>query len=229
MWPWAMMLLMADTAPVQAAPAMLTVTVAGLGAGGRLPDDAAYCTPVPTAPAQHNINPAVSWSPGPKGTRSYALIMTDLDVPRNLTLMNKPGVTIGADEPRVPFIHWVLVDIPPRVTQVPKGADSPGFVAQGRPVGKSKLGVRGANVFSHFYPAGSPLAGIRGGYDGPCPPRNDVLPHRYVTRIYALDVPTLGLSGVFYGEEALRRMEGHILAVGQADANYAFAGGPESR
>jgi Raf kinase inhibitor-like YbhB/YbcL family protein len=224
-----MMLLMADAKQAPAQSASLTVTVAGLEAGGRLPLDAAYCTPTPMAPDQHNISPAVSWSPGPQGTRSYVLIMTDLDVPKNLALMNKPGVTIGADEPRVPFIHWVLIDIPPHVTHIPKGAESPGFAPMGKPVGKTMLGIRGANVFSHFYPAGSPLAGIRGGYDGPCPPKNDVLPHRYVTRIYALDVPTLGLDTVFYGEDALGRMDGHILAVGQADANYAFDEKPESR
>jgi Raf kinase inhibitor-like YbhB/YbcL family protein len=200
----------------------LTVTVAGLEAGGRLPLSSAYCTPNPLHPAEHNISPAVSWSAGPPGTRSYALIMTDLDVPKDLSRINKPGVTIGPDEPRVPFIHWVLVDIKPNITSLPKGADSTGFIPRGNRVGRTPLGVRGANVFSHFYPKGSPLHGIRGGYDGPCPPKNDTVPHRYVTHIYALDVPSLKLSGTFFGEEALRRMQGHILAVGQADASYQF-------
>jgi Raf kinase inhibitor-like YbhB/YbcL family protein len=203
-------------------PQTLTVTVAGLEPDGRLPLDAAYCTPTPLAPGEHNISPAVSWSAGPPGTRSYALIMTDLDVPRDLSRINKPGVTIGPDEPRVPFIHWVLIDIKPNVTSLRKGADSIGFVPRGNRIGRTAIGVRGANVFSHFYPKGSPLDAIRGGYDGPCPPKNDTVAHRYVTRVYALDVPSLKLSGVFYGEDALRRMEGHILAVGQADAHYAF-------
>jgi Raf kinase inhibitor-like YbhB/YbcL family protein len=214
--------MVASTAALAVEVEPLTVTVSGLEDDGSLPLNAAYCTPSPMHPAEHNISPAVSWSPGPPGTRSYALIMTDLDVPKDLSRINRSGVTMGPDEPRVPFIHWVLVDIKPDVTSLPKGADSAGFVPRGNRIGRTALGVRGANVFSHFYPKGSPLDAIRGGYDGPCPPRNDTVPHRYVTRIYALDVPSLKLSGVFYGEDALRRMEGHILAMGQADAHYSF-------
>jgi len=47
------------------------------------------------------------------------------------------------------------------------------------------------------------------------------MPHRYVTRVYALDIPSLGLSGLFFGEDALRAMQGHVLAVGEAKARYS--------
>jgi Raf kinase inhibitor-like YbhB/YbcL family protein len=147
--------------------------------------------------------------------------MTDLDVPKDLSLINKPGVTISADTPRVPFIHWVLIDIPPSITALKRGEEGNGFVSKGKPIGPTDHGLRGANVYSHFYPAGSELAGTRGGYDGPCPPNNDTVPHRYVTRVYALDVPTLGLSGAFFGEDALAAMQGHVLAEGEAEAAYS--------
>jgi len=39
--------------------------------------------------------------------------------------------------------------------------------------------------------------------------------------VYALDVPSLGLSGLFFGEDALRAMQGHVLASGEADAEYS--------
>jgi Raf kinase inhibitor-like YbhB/YbcL family protein len=201
--------------------ASLEVKVGGLTADGRLPPSAAYCPPTKMDPAEYNISPSVSWSRGPRATRSYALIMTDLDVPKDLSLINKPGVTISADTPRVPFIHWVLVDIPPSITALKEGAEGDGFVPKGKPIGPTPHGLRGANVFSHFYPADSELAGTRGGYDGPCPPHNDIVPHRYVTRVYALDVPTLRLSGLFFGEDALRAMQGHVLAVGEAEARYS--------
>jgi Raf kinase inhibitor-like YbhB/YbcL family protein len=149
--------------------------------------------------------------------------MTDPDVPRDLSRIGKPGVTLGPDEPRMTLFHWVLVDIKPGVTSLARGADSSGFVPLGQRVGVTPEGVRGANAFSHFYPKGSPLDAIRGGYDGPCPPPNDTIPHRYVTRVYALDVASLGLSGVFYGEDALQRMTGHILAMGEAEATYGLA------
>jgi Raf kinase inhibitor-like YbhB/YbcL family protein len=207
--------------PATGATASLTVKVGGLTVDGRLPVSAAYCPPTKMDPAEYNISPSVSWSRGPAATRSYALIMTDLDVPQDLSLINKPGVTIAADTPRVPFIHWVLIDIPPTIRSLRRGQESPGFVLKGKPIGPTDHGVRGANVFTHFYPKGSELDGPRGGYDGPCPPHNDPMPHRYVTRVYALDVPSLGLSGLFFGEDALRAMQGHVLAVGAAEAKYS--------
>ena len=209
------------SAPDTAAARRLQVTVGGLTADGRLPASAAYCPPTKMDPSEYNISPSVSWSRGPPGTRSYALIMTDLDVPKDLSLINKPGVTISADTPRVPFTHWVLIDIPPAITVLKRGADGNGFVPKGKPIGPTPHRLRGANVYSHFYPANSELAGIRGGYDGPCPPNNDIVPHRYVTRVYALDVPALGLSGLFFGEDALRAMQGHLLAVGESETRYS--------
>jgi Raf kinase inhibitor-like YbhB/YbcL family protein len=204
-----------------AAAASLRVTVGGLTADGRLPASAAYCPPTRMDPSEYDISPGVSWSRGPTATRSYALLMTDLDVPKDLSLINKPGVTISADTPRVPFIHWVLIDIPPSITALKRGAEGDGFVPKGKSIGPTTHGLRGANVFSHFYPADSELAAIRGGYDGPCPPHNDLVPHRYVTRVYALDVTTLGLRGVFFGEDALRAMQGHVLATGESQAEYS--------
>jgi len=207
--------------PPAIAPVSLTVKVGGLAAGGRLPASAAYCPKARMDPAAYNISPSVSWSRGPRATRSYALIMTDLDVPKDLSLINKPGITLDAETPRVPFIHWVLIDIPPTITHLRRGEESAGFVPRGNPIGPTDHGLRGANVYTHYYPKDSPLAGTRGGYDGPCPPHNDVVAHRYVTRVYALDVSTLGLQGVFFGEDALRAMQGHVLAAGEAEAVYS--------
>jgi len=208
-------------APATAAPLSLTVKVGGLAPDGRLPPSAAYCPPTPMDPAEYDISPSVSWSPGPPATLSYALLMTDLDVPRDLSSINKPGVVLSADTPRVPFIHWVLIDIPATVTRLRRGEEGARFEPKGKPIGPTHHGLRGANVYSHYYPKDSPLAGPRGGYDGPCPPHNDTVPHRYVTEVYALDVASLGLHGVFFGEDALRVMQGHVLAAGRADAVYS--------
>ncbi len=216
--------LMAAFLSTGAHAAALVVSVEGLAPDGQLPASAAYCAPPGTPDRDHDISPAVSWSPGPKGTESYALIMTDLDVPKDLGLINKPGVTIAAAEPRVPFIHWVLIDIPAAITHLDKGAEGDMFSPAGKPLGPTVHGVRGANVYSHFYPDDSPLAGPRGGFDGPCPPRNDPKPHRYVTYVYALDIRSLGLNGVFFGEAALEKMKGHILAEGEATAFYGGNG-----
>jgi Raf kinase inhibitor-like YbhB/YbcL family protein len=198
---------------------MLKVVIAGLK-DGRLPAAAAFCAPPSVPDAQHDISPAVSWSRGPPGTKSYALIMTDIDVPRDLAAINAPGVVIARAAPRMSFIHWVLVDIPPSITHLGEGEESGGAGRDQHALGRTDHGLRGANVYSGFYPKGSPLAGTRGGYDGPCPPRNDLKPHRYVTRVYALDLESLGMEGDFLGDAALSRMRGHVLASGDATALY---------
>ena len=61
-----------------------------------------------------NINPLFRWSEVPEGTKSFALIMDDPDVPRNL-------------RPDGMFVHWVLWNISPETNlidenSVPLGA-----------------------------------------------------------------------------------------------------------
>jgi len=208
-----------------AAPSTLTVTIKGLDSGNRLPASSAYCVAPTVAATAHDISPAVSWSAGPPGTQSYVLIMSDPDVPADMSLINKPGVTIAADAPRMTLVHWVLVDIPSSIRHLKRGAESAGFEEKGKPVGATDHGIRGANAYSNFYPEGSPLAGPRGGFDGPCTPSNDQIAHHYVTTVYALDIKSLGLSGVFFADAALAKMQGHILAQGQVTALYGTGAG----
>ena len=211
-----------------AEPIELTLSVAGLETDGRLPLRFAYCAPPGTADSAHDISPAVTWSPGPAGTKSYVLISTDLDVPKDLSLINKPGVTLSDDTPRMSLVHWLLVDIPPGLTQLDEGVEGDGFVAKGRPLGATDHGVRGANAYSFFYPKDSPMYGPHGGWDGPCPPRNETRNHRYITEVWALDIPSLELTGFFLADAALAKMQGHILAHGRADAYDAARPGAPS-
>jgi hypothetical protein len=48
--------------------------------------------------------------------------------------------------------------------------------------------------------------------------------HTYRFQVYALDVPTLGLSGQFFAPAILSAMNGHILAQGEAAAKFTFDG-----
>jgi phosphatidylethanolamine-binding protein (PEBP) family uncharacterized protein len=56
------------------------------------------------------------------------------------------------------------------------------------------------------------MAGSYFGYDGPCPPWNDTIPHHYVFTLYALDYARCPLTGLFKGPEVLTAMRGHVLA-----------------
>lgn len=198
----------------------LTVTIAGLDASGRFADDAAFCPPASSA--KKDLSPAVSWSAGPEGTHSYALTMTDPDVPKDMSLINKPGTTIEDGAPRITIHHWVLSDIPATVTALDKGAESDGLKPRGKPIGATPHGLRGANVFTSFLAGNPDMAGTYGGYDGPCPPVNDERPHHYTIRVYDLDVPTLGLTGAFDGPALEAAVKGHVLARGEAVATYAL-------
>jgi Raf kinase inhibitor-like YbhB/YbcL family protein len=51
-----------------------------------------------------NVNPALSWTPGPEGSKSYVLTMVDL--------AGRGGT--GVD-------HWVAYGIPANVTKIPEG------------------------------------------------------------------------------------------------------------
>jgi Raf kinase inhibitor-like YbhB/YbcL family protein len=148
-----------------------------------------------------NVNPAVSWGKSPAGTASYAVVTYDTDVPESFANAYKEGpILTASDKRRDFFYHWVLIDIPTSVTHIPEGAEPAG------PAGPGKYGLR------VIHQAGG---GSHAGYDGPCPPFNDMLVHHYHFTVYALDVPTLGLSGAFGGSEVTRGMEGHVLAKGE--------------
>ncbi len=95
-----------------------------------------------------------------------------------------------ADDPDAPagtWNHWLLWDIP-RATRA---------LAQGFKPGK--LGQSGANDFG------------RQGYGGPCPPKGHGA-HRYFFKLYALDVPTLGLKAGARRDDLDRALKGHVLA-----------------
>jgi phosphatidylethanolamine-binding protein (PEBP) family uncharacterized protein len=210
--------------PAGAEPAALTVTLEGLTPAGNLPISTAFCRPKGVSEKPQDQSPGLHWSPGPAGTKSYVVISVDPDVTADLSLMNKPGVTIPVDAPRQKIYHWELIDIPPTVTRLAPGADGDGFVPGGKPIGATPLGVRGTNDYWPLFntnPTMPPaMKGPYGGFDGPCPPANDALVHTYHFAVYALDVPSLGLTGRFFAPAVFAAMQGHVLASGEAAAKF---------
>ena len=202
----------------------LEVTIDGISEGQRIAEEFAFGirtkdTPFTFGP---NISPAIRWSAGPNGTKSYAIIMHDRSVPTVFDDANQESKTIPADLARMDFMHWILVDIPASTTSIAKGAESDSVVPKGKETGPVAHGVRGANDFGMFMASNPDMAGDYGGYDGPAPPWNGGLLHEYVFTVFALDVETLGLNGVFSSADALAAMEGHILASGEVMATYTL-------
>lgn len=202
----------------------MKLTITSFDDGARIPE--AYVLGVPD-PQQHvrfggNRNPHLVWEGAPEGTQSFALIVHDPDVPSRPDDVNREGRTVPHDLPRVDFFHWVLVDIPAGVTEIPEGAESDGVTPRGKPVGPSRFGVRGRNDYTGWFAGDPDMEGTYGGYDGPGPPWNDERLHHYVFTLYAVDVPTLGLQGAFGGDDARRALEGHVLARATWTGTYAI-------
>jgi Raf kinase inhibitor-like YbhB/YbcL family protein len=210
-------------AAVPALAATLKVKVDDTKAGGMLPNKFAFCAPAAQGHTQHgsNINPSISWSKGPAGTKSYAVILYDPKSPaEHREMMNKEGMTMTADIKRHNFFHWILVDIPPSVTSIKEGADSSAWVAHGSPATPSAAGLKGLNDYTDVTAANDAMKGSYYGYDGPCPPWNDEVVHEYHFTVYALSVSSLGLPKDFDGPAAQDAMKDKILAQGELLANY---------
>jgi Raf kinase inhibitor-like YbhB/YbcL family protein len=192
----------------------LSIVVTGFAPGASIPGEFALCVPAARGHVAMaaNRNPEVTWSGAPADTRSFALLCVDLDAPTVADDVNKEGVTVPASLPRADFAHWVLVDIAPSTTSIAAGADSDGVTAHGKPVGPTDLGVRGHNDYTSWFAGDAEMAGTYGGYDGPCPPWNDEIPHRYVFTVYALDTDTVGLAGDFGVADARAAIAGHVRA-----------------
>lgn len=170
-----------------------------------------------------NLNPPLAWSGLPEGTLSLALICRDLDVPTRADDVNQEDRSVPADLPRADFYHWILVDLPPKPARIEEGEFSNGVTPHGKPGPEGPRGTRqGINNYREWFANDPAMAGDYFGYDGPCPPWNDSIVHRYVFTLYALDVARCPVEGRFTGPEALAAMAEHVLGQASITCTYSL-------
>jgi len=169
-----------------------------------------------------NKSPHLAWSGAPSGTKSFAVTCVDIDVPTKADDVNKSDRTVPYDLPRTELVHWVLVNIPAKTTELSEGQDSDGFTPKGKPGGPQPYGTRGINGYTGWFATDPNLAGSYNGYDGPWPPFNDERKHRYVFTVYALDVEKLAVPQKFELADFKKASEGHVLDQAKLTATYAI-------
>ena len=201
---------------------LLTTAFADSGA---IPPEYAFCRPdrAGRVAMSQNLNPDFAWSDAPTGTESFALVCHDPDVPSRADDVNQDGRKVSATLPRIDFFHWVLIDLPRSTLAIARGAHSSGVTARGK-AGPSAPGDgrHGINDYTAWFASDASMSGDYYGYDGPCPPWNDELVHRYVFTLYALDVPRLDVPPRFTGSDARNAMRGHVLAEAAVTGRYTL-------
>lgn len=130
-----------------------------------------------------DVSPPLSFHEVPPETQSLVLICEDPDAPLGV------------------FTHWVIYNIPPRMSGLPEGLPKDDEVLGGA--------FQGRNGFGKV------------GYDGPCPPTGKY--HRYFFRLYALD-SKIELQPRLSKTTVLRRIEGHVIAKAELMGRFRRVG-----
>lgn len=170
-----------------------------------------------------NRNPHLAWEDAPAGTRSFALMCIDTDAPTDPATVGRADMDIPVDQPRTDFVHWVMVDIPADVREIAAGSCSDGVSKGGKQSPHGPDGARqGLNDYTGWFAGDHDMAGDYYGYDGPCPPWNDSIVHRYVFTVYALDVERVPLMGRFSGADARKVIAHHLLGEASITGIYTL-------
>ncbi|MDR3416309.1 MAG: YbhB/YbcL family Raf kinase inhibitor-like protein [Nevskia sp.] len=194
--------------------------------GGVIPGRCAFAikAPVGHLALSRNLNPELHWSGVPAGTRSLVLLCVDGDAPSPKPAhVNVAGTVLPARLPRGEFVHWVMVDIPAGDTAIGEGACSSGITARGKRDPGGPAGSRqGINDYTGWFAGDKDMEGPYFGYDGPCPPWNDSVPHHYRFELHAVDLERCPVEGQFTAAQVRAALAGHVLASAAITGRYAL-------
>ncbi len=193
--------------------------------GGVIPGRCAFAVKAPRGHVRlsENLNPELTWSGAPAGTLSFALVCTDPDAPTRPDDVNKEDREVPLKLPRAKFFHWAVINIAPTIGQIEEGAASSAVTARGKQQpGGIDGATQGINDYTGWFKGDAQMEGQYHGYDGPCPPWNDSVPHHYRFEVFALDIATLDLPAGFGAADVLAAVESHVLASASITGRYSL-------
>jgi Raf kinase inhibitor-like YbhB/YbcL family protein len=132
-----------------------------------------------TCDGGENFSPELKWENAPTGTRSLVLIMEDPDAERDT------------------FVHWIVYDIPPNLTQLEENQPDLEILPNGMKQGQN------SGLMNHYF--------------GPCPPSG--VAHRYFFKLYAIDT-LIGFGNAMNKGLIEKKMQGHIIKQSQIIGKY---------
>ena len=127
-------LLITSATPAAASPGAFVLSSTAFANGGTIPKVHECTSGGGHDPGKKNESPPLAWAGAPATAQSYAIVMRDLD---NANL-----------------IHWVIYDIPPSATSLPRNVEH--VYRPSVPMGSRQIYYRGS---ASLY-----------GYQGPCSP-----------------------------------------------------------
>jgi len=113
---------------------------------------------------------------------------------------------IDPDAPIGSFDHWMMGNIPADLRGLPEAVPTDEVITSLPDVDADLQINQGVNDFGNV------------GYGGPCPPEGQT--HRYVFRLYALDVSAIDLPEEFTSADLHQALEGHIVGFGKLVGTY---------
>ena len=203
----------------------MKVTSTSFRAGSAIPGRCAFAVADPKTHVRlsDNMNPQLAWTDAPAGTRSFVLLCIDPDAPTVGIDVNQEGRSVSKSLKRAEFMHWAMVDIPAGTTAIDEGACSRGVTPRGKTRPQGPAGSRqGMNDYTGWFEADKAMSGTYLGYDGPCPPWNDELPHHYRFEIHALDLPRCPVDGHFTVSDVRLAIKRHVLASAEITGLYTL-------
>lgn len=126
-----------------------------------------------------NISPPLQWANVPKSIKSLAVVCQDPDAPQGT------------------WTHWLMVNIPPHITNLQENIPPQNTLPNGA--------TQGLNDFGKI------------GYGGACPPSGT---HRYIFRIYALD-SKLNVPAGAAKAQVFAALRSHMVAEGELMSRYS--------